>query len=98
MAAEWLKLAEAPVDWCAAMVVPKSPGTVPELTRSAGIQLNERVSLRRSASAVAYLHRILLPPSGPSMAKPSGDYTPLGGFVLHRSAVARARRISWVFE
>jgi hypothetical protein len=26
----------------------------------------------------------LLPPSGPSMAKPSGDYIPLGGFVFHR--------------
>jgi hypothetical protein len=37
--------------------------SVPELTRSAGIQFNERVSLRRGAKAIACRHRIL-PPSG----------------------------------
>ena len=54
---------------------------VPDLTRSADIQLNGRVSLRRCAKAIALSHRKLFP-SGPSMAKPSGDYTPLGGFVF----------------
>src|ERR1700733_10438270 len=53
---------------------------VPELTRDVGIQLSDRVSLRGPAKAIACGHRIL-PPSGPSMAKPSGDYIPLGGFV-----------------
>jgi hypothetical protein len=54
---------------------------VPELTCSACIQLNERLSLRGYAKAIASSHRILSP-SGPSTAKPSGDYIPLGGFVF----------------
>src|SRR5664280_3220158 len=43
--------------------------TVPQLTRSAGIQLNERVSLRRQLHALSFAHRIF-PPSGPTVAKP----------------------------
>jgi hypothetical protein len=60
---------------------------VPELTCNAGIQLNARVSLRDHAKAIASSHRILFP-SGPTMAKPSGDHIPLGGFVFRRSGCA----------
>ena len=52
---------------------------VPELTRSAGIQLNELVSLRHHPDTLSLLHRIS-PRSGPTVAKPSGDH-PLDGFV-----------------
>jgi hypothetical protein len=54
---------------------------VPELTRSVGINLNGRLSLRRKAKAIAWWAPDIAAPSGPSVAKPSGDYIPLGGFV-----------------
>ncbi len=57
---------------------------VPELTRSAGIQLNELVSLRHHLDALSLLHRIS-PRSGPTVAKPSGDHAPPGGFVFQRA-------------
>ncbi len=60
---------------------------MPELTRGAGIQLNGRVSLRRKAKAVS-VPAPAIAPSGPSMAKPSGDYTPLGGFVSRGAQIA----------
>jgi hypothetical protein len=56
--------------------------SVPELTRSAGIQLNERVSLRRSANAISQsAPDIVAPLSGPCVAKSPGDHAPSGGFV-----------------
>ena len=58
-----------------------SPPAVPELTRIACIQLNERVSLWGYAKALVSSNRILSP-SGPSMAKPPGEHTTLGGFVF----------------
>jgi hypothetical protein len=53
-------------------------GLVPELTRSAGIQFDGRVSCggARSDSVVDTGY---CPPAGHSMAKPSGDYIPPGG-------------------
>jgi hypothetical protein len=54
---------------------------VPDLTRSIGIQLNDRVSLRRKAKAIAWWAPDIAPHPDPSMAKPSGDYIPLGGFI-----------------
>jgi hypothetical protein len=59
---------------------------VPELTWITCIQLNERVLLRGYAKAIASSHRILSP-SGPSMAKPPGEYTTLGDFVLFHSTI-----------
>jgi hypothetical protein len=55
---------------------------VPELTRNAGIQLNSRLLLRCHEDRVVICRRTISPTSGFSMAKPSGDHTPLGGFVL----------------
>jgi hypothetical protein len=54
------------------------------INRHAGIQLNERVSLRLSANAISQPAPDIAP-SGPSVAKSSGDHTPLGGFVLQRA-------------
>jgi hypothetical protein len=54
---------------------------VPELSRTTGIQLNARVSLRGAASAIDVPAPDFVPHPDPSMAKPSGDYIPLGGFV-----------------
>jgi hypothetical protein len=45
---------------------------VPELTRSAGIQLNKRVSLRRRPERIDSRQPDNFPASGPSVAKPSG--------------------------
>jgi hypothetical protein len=57
--------------------------SVPELTRIRDIKLNARVSLRCARDAVASLYRILSP-SGPTVAKPSVDHVPAGGFVFMR--------------
>jgi hypothetical protein len=55
---------------------------VPELTRSDSIQLNDRVSLQRSANAISQsAPDIVAPLSGPCVAKSPGDHVPLGGFV-----------------
>jgi hypothetical protein len=54
---------------------------VPELSRTTGIQLNARVSLRGAANAIDVPAPDFVPHPDPSMAKPSGDYIPLGGFV-----------------
>jgi hypothetical protein len=62
---------------------------VPELTRSADIKLNERVSLRRHSHALSVPHRTFFPKSGPTVAKPSGDHTALGGFVHRQTAQRR---------
>jgi hypothetical protein len=45
---------------------------VPELTRSADIQLNKRVSLRRRVERIGSHQPDNFPASGPSMAKPPG--------------------------
>ena len=49
-----------------------APVPVPELTRSADIQLNKRVSLRRRAERIGSHQPDNSPASGPSMAKPPG--------------------------
>jgi hypothetical protein len=54
---------------------------VPELTRSAGIQLNARVLLRRFRNRIASSHRIIAFRPGLTQAKPPGDHIPPGGFV-----------------
>jgi hypothetical protein len=54
---------------------------VPELTRSAGIQLNARVLLRRFRNRIASSHRIVAFRPGLTQAKPPGDHIPPGGFV-----------------
>jgi hypothetical protein len=54
---------------------------VPEITRRADIKLNRRLSLRRHPRTLSRLHRTFFPKSGPTVAKPSGDHIPLGGFV-----------------
>ena len=59
---------------------------VAELTRSAGIQVNGRLLLRRHPGAIS----LAAPghcPQSPDVpqAKPSGDHTPLGGFVLRKT-------------
>jgi hypothetical protein len=51
---------------------------IPELTRGSDIQL----LLRRRAKAASVPAPDIAATSGPSMAKPSGDYIPLGGFVF----------------
>jgi hypothetical protein len=51
---------------------------VPDLTRSAGIQLNKRVSLRHRRAALTCAPDIS---SIRTTAKPSGDRITLGGFV-----------------
>ena len=48
------------------------PAPVPELTRSAGIQLNKRVSLRLLAERIGSHQPDNFPAPGPSMAKPPG--------------------------
>jgi hypothetical protein len=59
---------------------------VPELTPSAGIQLNARVSLRCPGSAQF--------PDGLTMARPSGDHnSALGGFVFY---VKEPMRQTWM--
>jgi hypothetical protein len=55
---------------------------VPELTRDGGINLNERVSLREPTIAIASSVPDIAPIRTQHMAKPSGDHTPSGGFVL----------------
>jgi hypothetical protein len=52
----------------------------PELTRSPGIQLNERLSLRRHPRALSLPHRTI----APVRDYPSGDHIPLGGFVMSK--------------
>lgn len=59
--------------------------TVPELTGTADIKLNERVSLRRRQVALGMHTRTIAPVRGLPQAKPSGDHIPLGGFVLQKS-------------
>jgi hypothetical protein len=54
---------------------------VPELTRIADIQLNERHSLRRRSNALSLPHRKFPQMSGPTPARPASDHIPLGGFV-----------------
>ena len=59
----------------------RSHGPVPELTRNASIQLNDRVSLRWSAIAIALIGTGYCP--APDQAKPPGDHTPPGGLCLN---------------
>ena len=63
-----------------ALFSPSEP-PVPELTRSADIQLNERVSLRRKAKAIA-LSAPDIAPIRTQHGEAVGDYTPPGGFVF----------------
>jgi hypothetical protein len=49
----------------------------PALTRSTGIKLNNRLSLRAPTEKITSPHRIF---PGPSVAKPSVDDFPAGGF------------------
>jgi hypothetical protein len=58
---------------------------VPELTRSAGIQLNKRVSLQRQRTELSFFTGQFPQTSGPTRSKPSRDHTPLGGFVRGRA-------------
>jgi hypothetical protein len=62
-----------------------SPFAVPELTRSAPIKLNKRVSLRKRANCIRLLYRTLpqRPASRSRQSRQAGDHIPLGGFVLH---------------
>jgi hypothetical protein len=56
---------------------------VPELTRSAGIQVNRRVSLRRHPRALSLLHRTISPIRTHTKAKSSGDHiTPAALFAF----------------
>jgi hypothetical protein len=56
---------------------------VPELTRSADIKLNERVSLRRHPRALSLLHRTISPIRTHTKAKSSGDHiTPAALFAF----------------
>ena len=66
--------------------------SVPELTRSSDIKLNQRLLLKGDSNRLL----INLPDNyprrpGPHEAKPSGDYTPLGGFVFDRSLTRTTR-------
>jgi hypothetical protein len=58
---------------------------VPELTRIADIKLNNRLLLRCQGDALGLRTGQFPQTSGPTVAKPSGDHTPLGGFVLRPS-------------
>ena len=55
---------------------------VPELTGYADIQLNNRLQLRCRSDELRSNYRTIVPKSGSTPAKPSGDHTPLGGSVL----------------
>jgi hypothetical protein len=63
----------------------KGWNSVPELTRSAGIQLNDRVSLRRSPDAIS-VSAPDIAPSGPTHGEAVGDHTPLAA-LFSKSAV-----------
>jgi hypothetical protein len=52
---------------------------VPKVTPSVGINLNERLLLRRSHNAITVAAPDIAP-SGPTVAKPSVDHIPAGGF------------------
>ena len=54
---------------------------VPDLTRCTDIKLNARLSLRRLGKSIASQDRTLAA-LRKCPAKPSGDHTPLGGFVF----------------
>jgi hypothetical protein len=54
----------------------------PQLTGSADIKLNERVSLRRPVHALSTLHRIISPKVRAHTGKAVRRYIPLGGFVF----------------
>jgi hypothetical protein len=71
---------------------PITGAVVPELTRSADIKLNERVSLRRCVTRLGCVTGQFPQTSGPRVAKPSGDHIPLGGFVL-RKMIAKPSRV-----
>jgi hypothetical protein len=64
---------------------------VPELTRSADIQLNKLIPLRSRQDDLASGYRTIVPKSGSTPAKPSGDHIQSGGFVLERASMANYR-------
>jgi hypothetical protein len=67
--------------------------SVPELTCGSRIKLNSRLPLHRRRRAIAYRHR-KFPHSGPTMARPSGDRIPPGGFVsLNSQSSCRRRQV-----
>jgi hypothetical protein len=75
---------------------PASHSAGPELTRSAGIKLNARVSLRRHLCALSLPHRTISPEVRATVATPPGDHIPLGDLssvrVLgHGSGIPRQR-------
>jgi hypothetical protein len=61
---------------------------VPELTCNAGIQINERVSLRHQPFPLSIVHRTNCTCPGPHQAKPPGEHIPLGGFVVRQRKTA----------
>ena len=64
-----------------APLVDKRAAALPELTRGADIQVNERLSLRRYLCPLSLASPDNCPRPGLPQAKPSGDHTPPGGFV-----------------
>src|SRR5882724_11285859 len=70
--------------------------SVPDLTRRAGIKLNDRVWLRGCSERVFVSHRTISPKRpGPPLPEPSSDHIPLGGFVNFgslRPAIALAHK------
>jgi hypothetical protein len=64
------------------------PSQVPELTRSAGIQLNKRLSLRRQFEMLSQPRRVDAPERPVSPAKPSGDPTRLAALFIKGNASA----------
>jgi len=56
---------------------------VPELTRNASIQLTKRFFVAKLSRPHTVYSSDIAPRPGFTVAKPSGDHIPLGGFVLH---------------
>jgi hypothetical protein len=64
------------------------PSQVPDLTRSRDIKLKERVLLRDQSIPIRSYHRTIAPTSGPTVAKPSVEHIPAGGFVVPKARLA----------
>jgi hypothetical protein len=62
-------------------MIPSNGRPVPELTGSTDIKLNQRVSLRRRFDRLLIGHRTIVRSPDPHQRSPSGEHTPLGGFV-----------------
>lgn len=62
---------------------------VPALTCSVGIKLNPLIKLHACSEKLILLYRTISPKSGSAPAKPSGEHTPLGGFVFETTSAPR---------